>query len=500
MNKMTKIFLILYIFVGMLNRTPDVQGLNISGLNLQRIRSKLRVKASLILGSRYFVPVATLAAVLAAGIVGYKLSSYCSGKKRERKASKKTNTDKGYTTLDNIQLGSQCYLPGRGILVPSSLGVTHICVQQAQVLNQFGWNGGGVASCGYQALKNACAITSMLLGIDRRDWLTSSDIVQQLFGPGSSKYTAGRWRSLIMQHREQQVLCYYFASLMPIKDAAVDVKGECNYKSNIRGLFVSFAREYVQEIVGKLYTHEKHIEMSANAFVAWVQARPIVGYDPTRYGENLTAHDLEVLIHNRETILAHIAIDETQIFDCSLDMLQKAQAKYNNDVRGKFNTISFDGEWLGQGEVELLIPYAKQHETHLKDIPVFVCDSMATDELDFISDVTELRQAIKEGKSLPHPIYAFVLGNMHHDGDQIGSDGHWTTLVLDTLENNQRRYTLADSDANPGHLSAGACQKFICYLEGEKIGERIISASKNRKPRAVGWLSSLYNRCKKLLW
>lgn len=525
--------LLLFSLVG---QSSDLQAWNMSRIwpKVRAIGHRINVIGHRFVHSRYFVPLAALATIVVAGCVGYALQDNAARPapvpvppappqlprlngvhdqqqypvppnhpaanrqaqqparvdRRPRPGFVDRFTDEGYLRREQIQLGGARYIPGRGILVPAARGDGQIRVQQALVLNQFGANSGGGASCGYQALKNACGIASTLLGTDRREWLTNRETVNQLFGPARQGTAAGPWRARIIQERDKQALRYHIEHLMPVND--VDgIDGQFDVQ-NIRERYLGLHREYVAEIVDRLFAGEEFIEVTANTFVDWLQTRPIDIVDPTEYGTNVTADAIREYIRNRDTVLEYIGIEKDQVLRCSRAMLPAARKTYNGDARntGKFNTITFNGEWLHGGEIDLLIrDMIRREEAPLADIPIHVLDSIAPRVLEHNDDVTAVRNAIRDGHALPHQVYAFVLGNMYHDGDDTGGDGHWMTLVLDTLENNQRRYTLADSGGNAVRLYGGTCHQFIRYLEGDPVAERLRLPDEHREPGVTGWFA-----------
>jgi hypothetical protein len=133
--------------------------------------------------------------------------------------------------------------------------------------------------------------------------------------------------------------------------------------------------------------------------------------------------------------------------------------------------MTFDGEWLHQGEIQnLLIGKVRQDYAQLKDVPMVVIDSTRPNVLSGYEEVNAIRSAIQERRPLPQQLYAFIVGNMRHSVVG-GSQGHWTTLVLDAQRHNQRRYLVADS-AGGNALRGGACMDLIRYFESPSKDDR----------------------------
>lgn len=502
------------------------QSCELHAWNLSRVPPKIYAIGRRIVHSRYFVPFAALATILISGYAGYKLSparhynvdghlpvplpvrphalprlngvddpepqlahphpvqaarrsirnqAQQRAVVRARRGFFDRFTDEDYLRQEQIQLGENRDVPGRGIFVHNIRNNGQICVQQALVRNQRG------ASCGYHALKNACGIASTLLGNDRRPWLSSPEMVNQLFG------AEGQWRLRIQRERQKRVLRYYIEHLMPVNDMVEDNAGQFNLE-NIRGLYMALHREYVAEVVGRLFAGEDSIEITPDVFVDWVRAQDVHIDDPLRYGKNVTVEAIREHIHNRETILAYIDISRNQVLRCSRAMLTAALERYNDVAYDteKFNTTTLNGEWLDDGEVEQLITHIKNEQEHLNQIPIIALNSITSNVLELNEDVTQLRDAIRAGNELPHRVYAFILGDMKYDKNGTGRAGHWMTLVLDTLEPTQRRYTLADSSGNMIRMYSGPCQAFIRYLEGDAVAQRLVLPNDHREPGMLG--------------
>ena len=480
------------LFFGLVGPSCETNAWNVSSF-----WPKVRVIGARLVNSRYFAPIAVVACVVAAGYAGYKSGSDNQdavrpvpvppplpplrrlngvedsqpprANQRQNQGFFDTLTNEGYLKREEIQLGG-VHAPGRGIVVPNERGNGQVRVQQTLVHNQFGTDGGGWASCGYQALKNACGIASTVLGHDRRNWLTSPDVVQQLIGP------VGRWRARVIEQRQKVVLrAGIIENFLLFNPGARNSAGHLN-SEKIRGLYQTLRDNYASSVVDRLFTDEQSVDITVDGFVAWVQARDVAIGNPAEYGAGATAEGIVEHIRNRGTILAYLDVKSGR---CTSAYRQQ----------------SVSSEWLRGGEIDHLIEQFKQEQEHLRNIPMIVLDSVNADhlrELDhgeaMLEEVRNLRNAIRDGTPLPHQVYAFVLGDMQYSG-MSGSAGHWMTLVLDAREQNQRRYTLADSAHNTLRLYAGPCHQFIQYLEGDLVAGRLRLPDEHREPGFTGWLA-----------
>ncbi len=91
--------------------------------------------------------------------------------------------------------GSAC----RGKIVD----INGVQLYQYDVKNQFDYDGGGSASCGYQALKNGIAFIRASLGESKSfaDELMASSHIKELFGTGEDP---GRWRRAVIAGRPRR--------------------------------------------------------------------------------------------------------------------------------------------------------------------------------------------------------------------------------------------------------------------------------------------------------
>lgn len=462
------------ILVGLLAQSSTSSAWNMPKINLGRIWSTVKTLGSRFVNSGYFVPAVALALVAACGYMSYKAEAAEYDYYDDDSSISQPEISRAPAASHTIQLGT-AIVQGQQIQLNSD--DQPVLVQQVPVLNQFGRNAGGGASCGYQALKNACAISSMVLG-DRtqnwHEWLVSPEQATHLFGPARASSLPGAWREIVMRERDKRALQYYIRTLIPVHELDKKQAGQFNVES-IRSLFIRLSGNYIDTIVNRICeAPDSMVDISLQSFIEWIQAhtQDIEITESARYGASVSVDDIQQFIRNPEIIRGHIGLDQAAIIPCSQSMLADARKAYNDDSRdGRFSAMTYDGEWLHQGEIQnFLIGRVKQEYAQLRDVPMVVIDSTRPNVLSGYEEVNAIRSAIQERKPLPQQLYAFIVGNMRHSGVG-GSQGHWTTLVLDAQRHNQRRYLVADS-AGGNALRGGACMDLIRYFESPSKDDR----------------------------
>jgi hypothetical protein len=462
------------ILVGLLAQSSMSSAWNMPKINLGRIWSTVKTLGSRFVNSSYFVPAAALALVAACGYMSYKAEASEYDYYDADSSISKPEISGAPTASHTIQLGA-AIVQGQQIQLNSD--DQQVLVQQVPVLNQFGRNAGGGASCGYQALKNACAISSMILDNHEQnwhEWLVSPEQATHLFGPVRASGRPGIWREIVMRERDKRALQYYIRTLVPVRVLDKNLAQQFNVE-NIRSLFIRLSGDYIDRIVNQICENpDSTVDISLQSCSEWIQGhvQDIEITDSARYGDSVSVDDIQQFIRNPEIIREHIGLDAKAVITCSQAMLADARKIYNHDsCGGRFSAMTFDGEWLHQGEIQnFLIGKVRQDYAQLRDVPMVVIDSTRPNVLSGYEEVNAIRSAIQERKPLPQRLYAFIVGNMRHSGVG-GSQGHWTTLVLDAQRQNQRRYLVADS-AGGNALRGGACMDLIRYFESPSKDDR----------------------------
>jgi hypothetical protein len=352
-----------------------------------------------------------------------------------------------------IKLGNTQIRGVREVRVP--YGTLSIPIQVVPVLAQ----SYGSASCGYHALKNACAISSMLLGDKECEgWLLDSNVASQLFGLNKEEKQAGRWRQHIMRERNKLVLRGYIGGLMRMRPLN-SIGGDRDVMEQLRNYFLKLRNDYIDGVVGRMVqdTDQGRVIVSLSDFMRWANSKS------------------NSVQYSADEIRAFIDIDDAEQNVSLSDytaLLKYAYETYNCAAREHGSSTTTDGEWLHGGEVVQLyrdvVSKSECINLERNNVRVVVIDSVDKKFLDEVDEVKSIRAAIhgdqesSDKKRDPH-IYAFVVGSMRYNGTG-GSRGHWTTLVLDASQRNQRRYIVADSMGR-GVGVPNSCRALIDYLE-----------------------------------
>ena len=126
----------------------------------------------------------------------------------------------------------------------------HSNLMQFYVANQFAFNGGSYASCGYQALKNSLFLVRALYGINDdatlQETLNNFAKIKTLFGP-LEKNDVGTWRAIIMQLRAEKAFKNYLYHNLGLKklDAITD-----STTIKIAGHIYTFKKSKIHERYG----------------------------------------------------------------------------------------------------------------------------------------------------------------------------------------------------------------------------------------------------------
>lgn len=388
----------------------------------------------------------------------------------------------------------------RGAAIEIPLNTDSLIAQQVQVFNQFAAHGGGNASCGYQALKNACGILFLLLGIpEGTEWLESERVISHFVAIADDSHGTGTWRQLIINQRNRTAMENHYKTFIVINPAPQIGTHEPNAKL-VKIIVQKLVLSYIRNIIIRLYRQEAHsVELSLNSFTHWVEEQPIAIADPTIFGPGFTPKDIEDYIKNRLTLSAYVNIQEHQ---CSLQDIAQAHIHYNSSAK-KSSAKPFDpnGEWLLGNEINDLANHIKKEHEQLAHIPIIVVDSVNHAQLDLDNELLFIKLGIQDNSIPENQCYAFIVGTMTPQGNWL-SEGHWTTLVLDTFQG-KRRYTIADSSNNKLRMYAGPCYELIRYLEGDTTAQKIVLPREHCPQGLMGasayswfrfnnWLGSLY--------
>lgn len=290
---------------------------------------------------------------------------------------------------------------------PSFLGV-----RQADVVRQTE-KAGGVASCGYHAVKNCLLI--MDSQEDRMRDKHGLGVIAKLFGPG------GTWRTVIVARRGGVALRYVMFKKMcqllrqdPLLDEGI--------RSLYRNILQNFTREWSAQVIDG-----QEVEVDAHMLPAYIASVPLQKIsDPTRYGLFNSQEELEDYIHNPETINRYLDLDASSICWKS-QMIGNAITEYNRDMKAReLDTIEQSGDWLDVDEVLLLA--TQNAREHFKENVTVIQDITSVDELDQF-EIERVKEHLAQDDEY---IHGFMLGTMSR---ARVTRGHWFCAVISKKEN-----------------------------------------------------------------
>lgn len=392
-----------------------------------------------------------LVAAAVVGAVGYCIKS--SYDKRKEAYDKKREAKKRSNNVENSVTFGQLSVPGKAYTLHTENGIVRI--GQVEVLNQFTAGGCGVASCGYQALKNAVGIASLVKGVDWRAWLSDQGQAAVLFGLKSKTEKPGFLREAIIRYRQGRLLRNAIEERVPVdRGGAENDPLRPAYLDVYPALFHSYCDELIEQVLAG-----NDVDVTLDSLVAWIRKQPneqVVALNEHRVPAE--GDELAAAIKDRNTIAAYFGLGEKASYKFSANMLN---AKLVSDYRNKTGQdLGLNGEWLHENEVNDLYRLLQQKHDHLKDVNLTTAEVYSEK---IAPRVLQVQQGIK-AKNLLKNVYPFALN--------VG--GHWETVVLDTRTDGIRRYTLADSaSGGASKLHGGELIDFIAQLEGNTIFQHV---------------------------
>lgn len=439
------------------------------------------------------------------------------------------------------------------------IALSEQCIlKQLPVTNQFTSEGGGYASCGYHALKNAIYLIQGLNNAQTLEnivtTLNNSAIVNDLFGQ-VQRNTVGKWRSIIMQQRALVAFKNYIYKKLELKpltsieeNICVDVgeKHSLN-KNKIREIFATLLNKYAQDAASALIegkttslfiTPASIVEFIQNTITDevikniydFINEEPLV--DSTNY--TVIVIEPEVLpyvlceyLKKPETIAAYISISLIQSFELTLDNSKEVFAAYNHN---NSNPVSLDGELLQEEEINTLkklekkdliqfLESSRKGLLHAIDCRITIIDDIndltgahgGNIDLAIFNQISlksqrgiDKAKAALENTDIQQYIHAFIIGTAQRS---TSTSGHWFVLVL-YKHNDMHEYLIMDSASNTNRLYDEKVRKVISLLEKQNLTEEAtitpeklesieqeINSMINKKDMEVLELIERYKKC-----
>jgi|GEM_PF-3057916 len=314
-------------------------------------------------------------------------------------------------------------------------------LEQYPVYSQFAADGGEGASCGYHTLLRAMQIvqakskeTSAADEEQLKEDLMSSVLIPIYFGSIESD-----WRKKVIIERKKKALknALHEKFLSVLQDGK-DSKTVELYKSAL-----GYLENIIMGLVDDVVAGNERYEFTDSAIKQYIRD----GLEKLKNVENTD------LINSLETsiiIQEHVNVPLTKQVIAGgestikpADMLKEISKKPDPEKR-------FEGDWLDDGELELLWNYEKEKRSSL--IPGdIVCDVKTIPNFNLIGQegFDELTPFIEEKvknvwKNQP-AFQVFALGTMRQTGETTGTAGHWYALVMDKDEKENYKYSITDS-------------------------------------------------------
>lgn len=381
-------------------------------------------------------------------------------------------------------------MPGKKIVLDNNA-----ILKQIWVANQFDEKGGGGASCGYHALKNAFLFIRSLHGIldavTLRETVNSFAKIKTLFGP-LEKEEVGTWRAITMQARAELAFKNYIYHRFGLKDLKnISEPATVQFKDDAYNLSANKIREIYSSLLG---------DYSLNAAKNLTQGRTErFVFDPsdvTRYirekafvkdpydflekkpfeSENNIDHERKDVGALSELIFAHlidvatihryIDLAKMEEYTLTLDASKEVFAFYN---KGNSNQLNEDGDWLQVEEMQKLHDEVENQETPKfikENRPGLICNiPHGSTFIEDINDLTNthggnidpkifkelnLEDPLKAARDALHDetVQQYIHTFFINTADRVQCPrGHWLALVL-YKHNGKQEYYIMDSINN----------------------------------------------------
>ena len=207
-------------------------------------------------------------------------------------------------------------------------GNEDVSIDQVHVLDQFTSGGGGCASCGYHALKNAREIVTAVQQNDNRNLqnrVNDPDIVERLFGPEGiwRNYTIRRGNQRIgenLEGDEIQGIINRFNILPEHLTVIESIEDIVDQHGNNHVIYVE--REMPHVKVPQIMREFQNAETYTHGFIVGTMRQPQGEGEDLRRGTN--GHWIAFIVHKQDNKMNYIVADSTN----------NPYVLYNNQVRG----------------------------------------------------------------------------------------------------------------------------------------------------------------------
>lgn len=354
-------------------------------------------------------------------------------------------------------------------------------IVQLPVKSQFGSDGGGGASCGYQAVKNGIEMVLALSGKDVPDFvkqfaptsqwkkerpehlngtLNDAGLITTLFGG-----ECGTWRQLVVKERifvqlknkmmEDWRSCVHMGAVSNNLDPE---KVKNFYKSTIDALTSQCAYKILDGVVQK------------DPMLSVIRNKALEVCAGKKQQEEIDAYYLETHKNNTVGMLQDDLCSEQMVKQCvDVEKMKLPQLSDIEDV---------NWQWIDGDHMQTIMKYECQQGVlkGIHDISYVVCDDCSLLGTEFDPNQEVLTQAVQHAAHDPRHKVLFCIGNMHNSRESgTGTCGHWYSMVW----TKDRCYTM-DSARDNNRVNDDNIKKIIDFFE-----QRVADVIKTEKGSAL---------------
>ena len=368
-----------------------------------------------------------------------------------------------------------------------------VTLTQYPVLNQFARDksndviGGGAASCGYHTVLRAMQLVAALASkADERQILidlNDTNSIAAYFAPKrqvtenkETKEEMGEWRKMVIDSRktiefrriltnqldiaiaqkdDDKATKIYKSALGNVANYLVAVQSDPNKRQNKYTLEDEDIRDYIQEGLEKI--NAKNVEELTKLRAGGVSESNILEIEQSiELIKKLTDQDIIQRYISFETIKLVLANDNTWL---AMNVL------WDQAINHSDRKIDFDGEWLDETEVGVLLPRHEKEDVTNTIIPLTtVYEFRAVADFSLINLRVEEPVAGNQKETTVNYLYDTLptVWQMLEDNDNIkkewfyivaigtmsqekGSRGHWYPFIVHQNDSGHRAYYVMDS-------------------------------------------------------
>ncbi len=342
-------------------------------------------------------------------------------------------------------------------------------LEQLSVYSQFNYDGGGGASCGYQTLLRSMQVVKGLSEnepiTEIKKTLMQSAAIQTYFGTANSS-----WRKEIIEKRKadelKKLLHPKFVSALRIDPNSKESELYQSALGKFEDEIVVSARNPAKSSLGFNF-EDDDIREYIRDYVMQMENEDTE--DATKNLINkLKQPEVIDQSFNYQTMRDQVL---SKKFILSLPTLvQKIDS--DPDLKSDFN-----GEWLSDGEVELLWGWEKNQKNSIipsrvecgfKAIANFDLVGNPDIDIEFDEVASYIKDDIKPLLNQKKQLFqVFALGTMRQGSDTVGTRGHWYPLVMHQNKEGNRKYYIMDSADNANRKNDLNVWKIIKLIEGK---------------------------------